>query len=74
MMTQIENARTDVYFTTAEAAEILKVCTKTMQNWRKTGRGPSWYKVTAKSIRYDAKSVLSQVQKPEEKQEEKQSR
>ncbi len=44
--------RNDMLLTETEAAEILAVSVRTIQNWRIRGGGPPFYKLVAKTVRY----------------------
>jgi predicted DNA-binding transcriptional regulator AlpA len=45
------------WLTTAAAAEIIGVRPATLERWRCEGRGPSYYKITARVVRYDIDDI-----------------
>ena len=42
------------YFTTAEVAERLRICTKTLERWRQPGRGPRFLQLGKKALYSEA--------------------
>ncbi|RRR95561.1 helix-turn-helix transcriptional regulator [Glycomyces terrestris] len=47
-----ESTTDDFLLTPEETADILKVATQTLANWRSQGKGPSWVKLGARRCRY----------------------
>lgn len=47
------------YLTTTEAARLLNISPRTLENWRVTGRGPTFIRLSSKCVRYDEAVVSS---------------
>jgi predicted DNA-binding transcriptional regulator AlpA len=42
-----------------QLCQILGISPKTAQSWRHQGRGPTWYRLGKRLVRYDAADVLA---------------
>jgi excisionase family DNA binding protein len=49
--------------TPQEAAERLQVSTRTLQQWRRQGRGPRWRRLSRGTIRYECASVRRYIER-----------
>ena len=49
------------FLTERELAQHLNLSTRTLQCWRRTGRGPQWHKIGG-AVRYDARIIEKFIQ------------
>lgn len=47
----------DEIMTTTDVATVLKVPAGTLKQWRSTGRGPRWFRLSERSVRYRRSDV-----------------
>jgi len=52
----------DQLLTEKEAAELICYSQRALQNWRVRGGGPQYVKVSARSIRYQRRDVMSWIE------------
>lgn len=55
---EVEKPKSQQYYTTQEAADILRISTMTLCNWRKNGRGPAYARVGRK-ILYSHRAITA---------------
>lgn len=53
----VKIAGTDQLLTVAETAEALKVTRSTLNEWRRRGHGPRWFKLSPREVRYRAADI-----------------
>lgn len=53
-------------YDTNELAEHLKVSTGTLRRWRGAGRGPKWFRLGAKAVRYREADVEAWLEEQQE--------
>lgn len=63
----IEPNNPDQLITEKEAAELICYTQRALQNWRVRGGGPEYVKVSARSIRYQRRDVLSWIEERKRK-------
>ena len=59
---KIDTENLDQLLTEKEAAELICYTPRALQNWRVRGGGPKYVKVSARSIRYQLRDVLSWIE------------
>jgi predicted DNA-binding transcriptional regulator AlpA len=55
----LNNATTDEFLDTSDAAEVLGISPRTMEDWRWRGGGPPFYKLGQRMVRYRRQDILA---------------
>ena len=59
MKTNLEGLRPDLFYTSKEVAEILRVSVRTVEGWRATRTGPKFVPASRRMVRYRGVDVLN---------------